>query len=92
MNSTTLILSVLAINIVSAVFFVYDKLAAARSKRRIPERLLHFLELVGGVFSILILMYVIRHKNRKWNYFSVSWLILAAWVSFIFIVIKYQLI
>lgn len=92
LTNTLLLSYILVINTISACFFGYDKFAAIKSKTRIPERFLHFLELVGGVFSILILMYIIRHKNRKFKYASLSWLIVAAWFTLIYFVIKYHII
>jgi len=89
---TSLLLSIVVINVISASFFLYDKLAAIKNKSRIPEKFLHALELVGGIFSIILLMYVVRHKNRKWMYFCFSWLILVLWFSIIYVVIKYQII
>lgn len=73
-------LYILVISLISAVFFVWDKYSAQKDKRRISEYTLHMLELFGGVFVNLILMYAIHHKNKKWQYFSVTWLIFVLWI------------
>ena len=68
------------INLISAVLFSSDKVAAIRNRKRVPEIVLHGLELAGGVFFNLILMYFIHHKNRKFSYWIWTWFILIIWV------------
>ncbi len=47
--------------------FWFDKqrAVAADGRRRIPEKTLHALSLVGGVPGAWAAMYLARHKNRK---------------------------
>lgn len=73
----------LLINFVSAVLFAADKNAAVRHRRRTPERTLHLFEMLGGAFANLVLMYVLRHKNRKTGYRAWTWLMCAGWTAFI---------
>jgi Predicted membrane protein len=68
------------INLVSGFTFSYDKNAAIKAHRRVPERTLHLLELSGGVFLVWVLMYLLRHKNRKFSYNIITYLILSGWV------------
>ena len=68
----------------SGLFFSYDKWAAAKKHRRIPERNLHLFELIGGVIINLLLMYLLRHKNRKFQYYSVTWGILLGYIFVLF--------
>lgn len=68
------------INIVSGALFVFDKLAAKYGFRRIKETALHCFELLGGVFVNLMLMYLIRHKNKKTRYNQLTWTILILWI------------
>ena len=68
------------VNLLSSFLFILDKHNSKKNKKRVSENSLHFLELIGGVFGIVILMNVIRHKNRKWKYFIISYLILVIWV------------
>ena len=49
----------IAVSVIGAVVCVYDKLAAARSWKRVPERTLFFWALVGGGPGMLL----IRHKT-----------------------------
>ena len=51
----------IAVNVIGAVVCIYDKLAAARGWKRVPERTLFFWALAGpGVFACMLL---IRHKT-----------------------------
>ena len=77
------------ISLITAVLFIYDKISAQKSARRIPEYTLHFFELLGGVFVVMILMYLIHHKNRKFKYYIVTYLILTVWI-FAFLMIKFD--
>ena len=74
------------INITSGILFMYDKLAARKNNRRIPESTLHMLEIVGGVFANMVLMYSIHHKNRKFRYFWVTWVVMMGWVLSIYFI------
>lgn len=67
------------VSLVSGILFAVDKRKARLEKRRIPEMTLHLFELLGGVFINLILMYTIRHKNRKFSYYWITYLILLLW-------------
>ena len=83
-----IVLYLIAVNLISAILFVYDKSAAMRNKRRIPENLLHFFEFIGGVFVIIILMYTIKHKNMKLSYYLPAWLLLIWWIAAYFLIIS----
>lgn len=69
----------LIINIVSGLTFAYDKLAAIKGFRRISEATLHTLEVFGGVYANLLLMFILRHKNNKPKYYKWTWLVLIVW-------------
>ncbi len=73
------------INLLSGVLFIIDKNSAAKNRRRIPEMTLHFLEFMGGVFAIFILMYVLRHKNRKFKYYMWTWVLVIWWIIILLI-------
>lgn len=70
----------IVINLLSGILFAYDKRAAINNRRRIPEKILHQLEMIGGVFANFLLMYVLRHKNKKVSYWVVTWIVLVAWI------------
>ncbi|MBO4874427.1 MAG: DUF1294 domain-containing protein [Bacteroidales bacterium] len=71
------------INIIADILFCTDKHRAKKDKRRVPESILHLFELIGAIFTIIPLMFIIRHKNQKWSYKIVSFIILALWIFFI---------
>jgi uncharacterized membrane protein YsdA (DUF1294 family) len=71
------------ISFLSAIIFAYDKHAAKNNRHRIPERTLHLLEALGGVFANILLMYILLHKNRKFSYWVWTWLMLIGWVILI---------
>ena len=79
----------IAVSLITSIAFIYDKNAAISSKRRVPERTLHLLELFGGVFAVVALMYLIRHKNRKSSFYFVTYLILVLWITGWIYVSKY---
>ncbi|MGC1273394.1 MAG: DUF1294 domain-containing protein [Planctomycetaceae bacterium] len=54
-----------------------DKYRAGTGGRRIPEAVLHTLELLGGWPGSLLAQRSFRHKNRKLAYQAVFWAIVA---------------
>ena len=62
-----------------ATFMVYavDKVQAKRGGWRIPERILHLMELAGGWPGALMAQRLLRHKSSKSSYQMVFWLIVA---------------
>ena len=75
----------LFINFVSGILFAYDKHVAKKNRRRIPEITLHIFEFLGGVFTNILLMYTLRHKNRKFSYYWFTWLVMILWSTFLII-------
>ena len=53
------------ISAVSIIMTVYDKWAAKHKKRRVPERTLLSLGLIGGAAAMYLTMKMIRHKTKK---------------------------
>lgn len=51
-------------SVVSVIMTIYDKLAAKRKTRRIPEKTLLCTGLLGGASAMFITMLVIRHKTQ----------------------------
>lgn len=63
------------------IAFWIDKRRAVRGDRRIPERTLHVLELLGGWAGAIAAMLLVRHKNRKASYWIVTAMIAVVHVS-----------
>jgi len=55
-----------------------DKRSAQDGSRRIAEKTLHLVELLGGWPGALIAQQLLRHKTRKVSYQIVFWMIVAA--------------
>ena len=53
----------IAVCVIGAVVCVYDKLAAPRGWKRVPERTLFFWALIGGGPGVYLTMLLIRHKT-----------------------------
>ena len=62
----------LLLNLATFWSFARDKRSAARHGRRVPERRLHLLELLGGFPAAFMAMYLLRHKCRKPGFVLVS--------------------
>ncbi|GIV88395.1 MAG: DNA-binding protein [Chloroflexus sp.] len=65
----------LATSLITLTLYVEDKQRAKHGKRRIPERILHRWELLGGWLGALIGQELVRHKVNKSSYMFVFWLI-----------------
>lgn len=70
----------LAINIVTAFFYGYDKMSAGSSLLRIPENTLHTLALVGGWPLALFSQNLLRHKTVKKSFRRQQMFVIGVWV------------
>ncbi len=52
------------ISAVSVIVTVYDKIASKSDARRVPEKTLMLLGLIGGAAAMLLTMLIIHHKTR----------------------------
>ena len=52
-----------AVSLIGAVVCLYDKIAACKNWRRVPERTLFFWALAGGGPGVYLTMFLIRHKT-----------------------------
>jgi uncharacterized membrane protein YsdA (DUF1294 family) len=83
-----LALWLLAINLITPLYYGYDKLQAKRQGRRIPEKVLHGLALAGGSLGAFAGMTLFRHKTIKGGFRMYFWTIvalqmgLAVWVVY----------
>ncbi len=63
----------MAISLVTLGVFAFDKAMAKRpGARRVPERTLHLLSVLGGFAGAIVGMVVVRHKNRKVGFWVVA--------------------
>ena len=66
---------IVIINLVTFIFYGYDKSRARKSLSRIPEKKLHTFALIGGSVGALIGQRVFHHKTRKFKFQIIFWLI-----------------
>jgi uncharacterized membrane protein YsdA (DUF1294 family) len=58
-----------AVNLLTFIIYVWDKRCAVKGRRRVPERTLITLALLGGSPAALLGMLAARHKTRKPKFF-----------------------
>jgi uncharacterized membrane protein YsdA (DUF1294 family) len=66
---------------VTAASYAYDKTAARRGGRRVRERTLWILNLLGGVAGAWIVFFTMRHKTRHRSFWIVQSVATALWVA-----------
>ena len=67
----TIIYYYLVMSVLTAIAFFIDKRFAMYDMRRIPEKWLHGLELLGGWAGALAASELFRHKRQKQSYMIV---------------------
>ena len=82
-----LLLWLVVINVVTAIAYAYDKLAAPRGGRRVRERTLWILCLLGGVLGAWIVFLGMRHKTKHQSFWAVQSAASALWVVIIVVVV-----
>ena len=70
--------ALLTLSLVAFLMYRFDKLAAVRGERRIPESSLHLVSLLGGWPGALVARHVLRHKTRKQPFRTAYWLTVVA--------------
>lgn len=70
------------INILAFLICYIDKRKAIKNKKRISERTLLFISLIGGCFGFLLGMYLFHHKTKKLK-FKLVYLHVIIWIIII---------
>ncbi len=71
---TLLIATYMLWNLVSFGLYAYDKIAAKSGWRRIPEKSLLAVSILGGCFGGTLAMYLLRHKTQHTRFILVNWI------------------
>ena len=66
--TAALLLYLAAVNVVAFAVYGADKRRAKKGKRRVPEKTLFLLAIIGGSVGALAGMYAFRHKTRHWYF------------------------
>ena len=69
---TAIVWIYVVLNGIVLLLYGWDKLAAKRSWRRLPEHILLFLGLIGGAVGGLLGMLLWNHKTRKGKFWVVN--------------------
>ena len=79
----------ITINTISIILFKTDKNLSKSNyfKKRIPEKIFHFLGLLGGSPGNLFSMHFLKHKNKTYSFRILTYLII---ISQITLLIKYR--
>ena len=64
-----------SVNVVTFLFYGFDKMRAQGGGLRVPENVLHGLVLLGGCVGGLSGMFLFHHKTRKGSFQRVFWAI-----------------
>jgi uncharacterized membrane protein YsdA (DUF1294 family) len=76
-------------SVLAYITYVIDKKAAIHQRRRVSEKTLHLLGLLGGWPGALLAQQRLRHKTRKTAFQAVFWLTVAVNVACLFSVTLY---
>ena len=79
-----------AINFVLYFAMGIDKMKAKKNMRRIPEKTLFTMGLLGGAICGLISMGVYRHKTRKPKFYIVYFIGAALHIGILYLLVKHN--
>jgi len=80
-HSAVAVLYLLAVNALAFAAMAADKQRAVRDQRRIPERTLLSIAMLGGALGAVAAQQALRHKTRKRPFRTQLWLIAAGWTA-----------
>ena len=75
------------INVATAAAYARDKMSARSGGRRIRERTLLLLNVLGGVVGAWIVFFGMRHKTRHQSFWLVQIAASAVWIAALLIVV-----
>ena len=66
--TAALLIYLAAVNVIAFAVYGADKRRAKKERRRVPEKTLFLLALIGGSVGAWAGMYTFRHKTRHWYF------------------------
>jgi uncharacterized membrane protein YsdA (DUF1294 family) len=78
----------ISINIITFAVYNIDKGKARWGKRRVPEKILWTLAILGGSPGALLAMHMFRHKTQKISFQAILSIILALQLLLFYIVFR----
>lgn len=85
------IFQLVSINVVTIWAYYWDKRAARKGNWRVPESVLHTLELLGGWSGAFVAQRLFRHKTKKQSYQSTFWMVVAFEIALVYFILKFIL-
>lgn len=82
-----LIIYLIGINLFTYIVFYVDKKKAQKGKRRISEKELLQLSLIGGIIGALFAMKNFRHKTQKKSFYNKIYAILLLYICLILYIV-----
>ena len=85
--TAALLLYLAAVNVVAFAVYGADKRRAKKERRRVPEKTLFLLAVIGGSVGALAGMRVFSHKTRHWYFvwgipaILAAQIVLAVWLA-----------
>ena len=79
----------LIINAAAFLICAYDKLMAIKQKRRVPEKTLALLSVIGGSVGLYVAMQLVRHKTQKPKFFVGVPLIILAQITVAHLIFRF---
>ncbi len=73
----------IAVSVITFLFYGYDKYQARQNGTRIPELVLHLMALAGGTIGAFLGQILFRHKTKKWQFRLVFILIVVLQIGLI---------
>ncbi|OGH73998.1 MAG: hypothetical protein A3C90_02175 [Candidatus Magasanikbacteria bacterium RIFCSPHIGHO2_02_FULL_51_14] len=86
--SQILLVYFIAVNVVSFFYFGLDKLKAELGSRRVSERRLWALALLGGSLGAFLGMNFFRHKTQKASFQAILLLIFLVQIAVVFLLMQ----
>lgn len=82
--SQLLVIYFIVINLITFFYFGFDKMRSQINERRVRERTLWLLALIGGSAGALLGMHFFRHKTKKISFQAVIAVILTAQIWLVY--------